>query len=87
MSKLTGFFVKNGCKATCNHYRKWSYPCFLFLLTFFLTSSVQAKYSGGTGEPNNPYQIADANDMNDIGNHPEDWDKHFVMVNDINLAD
>ncbi len=24
-------------------------------------------YSGGTGEPNSPYLIADANDMNEIG--------------------
>ncbi|MHC4500777.1 MAG: GLUG motif-containing protein, partial [Planctomycetota bacterium] len=46
----------------------------------------QGKYGGGTGEPNNPYQIADANDINEIGVHPNDWDKHFVMVNDINLS-
>ena len=44
-------------------------------------------YSGGTGEPNNPYRIATANDVNDIGNYPEDWSSHFIMVNDINLAD
>jgi hypothetical protein len=44
-------------------------------------------YSGGTGEPNNPYRIATANDLNDIGNHSEDRWSHFVMVNDVNLAD
>lgn len=44
------------------------------------------KYSGGTGEPNDPYRIATANDLNDIGNHPNDWGSLFVMVNDINLA-
>jgi hypothetical protein len=44
------------------------------------------KYSGGTGEPNSPYEIGTPNDLNDIGNHTEDWDSHFVMVNDINLA-
>ncbi len=87
MSKLTGFFVKNGYKATCNHYRKLVYPLFLTLLVLLLTSPVQAKYSGGTGEPNNPYQIADANDMNEVGTHTEDWDSHFILVNDINLAD
>jgi len=48
--------------------------------------SAQAKYSGGTGQPNNPYRIATANDLNDIGNHAEDFNKCFVMVNDINLA-
>jgi hypothetical protein len=47
----------------------------------------QAKYSGGTGEPNDPYRIATPNDLNDIGNHIEDFNKCFVMVNDINLTD
>lgn len=54
---------------------------------FLLAANIsEAKYSGGTGEPNNPYRISTPNDLNDIGNHPNDWDKHFVMVNDINLA-
>ncbi|MHC4361859.1 MAG: GLUG motif-containing protein [Planctomycetota bacterium] len=53
-----------------------------------LTAGVAAgKYSGGTGEPNDPYRIATANDLNDIGNYVEDFNKCFVMVNDINLAD
>jgi hypothetical protein len=45
-----------------------------------------AKYSGGTGAPNEPYRIATAADLNDIGNYEEDWDKHFILVNDVNLA-
>jgi hypothetical protein len=45
-----------------------------------------AKYSGGTGEPHDPYRIATANDLNDIGNHTEDLGSHFVMLNDVNLA-
>jgi len=49
--------------------------------------SAQAKYSGGTGEPNDPYQIATPADLNDIGNYEEDWDKHFILVNDVNLAE
>ncbi|MHC4254839.1 MAG: GLUG motif-containing protein [Planctomycetota bacterium] len=52
-----------------------------------LTSSTFAKYSGGTGEPNNPFQIATPNDLNDIGNHPNDWDKHFILINDINMVE
>ena len=53
-----------------------------------LSGSVCAgTYSGGTGEPNNPYRIGTPNDLNDIGNHVEDFNKCFVMVNDINLAD
>jgi len=63
----------------------------LFLLSFvilfaFAPKICTAKYSGGTGQPNNPYRVFDANDMNGIGLHQEDWNKHFVMVNDVNLA-
>jgi len=47
----------------------------------------EAKYCGGTGEPNDPYIICSAESMNEIGTHPEDWDKCFILVNDINLAD
>jgi hypothetical protein len=46
-----------------------------------------ARYSGGTGEPNSPYRIETPNDLNDIGNHVEDFNKCFVMADDINLAD
>jgi hypothetical protein len=60
----------------------------LSAMVFLLISSPsQGKYSGGTGEPNDPYRIATPNDLNDIGNHVEDFNKYFVMVNDINLAD
>jgi hypothetical protein len=55
---------------------------------FGLAGSASAgTYSGGTGEPDDPYRIATANDLNDIGNHVEDFNKHFVMVNDIDLAE
>jgi hypothetical protein len=59
----------------------------VFLLSFsILPHSVLAKYSGGSGEPNNPYQIVTAADLNDIGNHPEDFNKCFLMIADVNLA-
>jgi hypothetical protein len=87
LNKLTEVSAKYGYKATCNHYCKLIYPLSWILLIFLLISPVQAKYSGGTGEPNDPYRIATPNDLNDIGNHVEDFNKCFVMVNDINLAD
>jgi len=46
---------------------------------------VQAKYSGGTGEPNDPYQIATAADLIALGEEPNDYDKHFIMTADIDL--
>jgi hypothetical protein len=56
------------------------------VIILLATAVVEAKYSGGTGEPNNPYRIATAEDLNNIGNYEEDWDKHFVLVNDVNVA-
>jgi hypothetical protein len=53
----------------------------------FTTCETPAKYSGGTGEPNDPYRIATAEDLNDIGNHKRDWSRQFILVNDINLAE
>ncbi len=45
----------------------------------------QAEYSGGTGEPNDPYQIAAAEDLIALGETPEDYDKHFILTTDIDL--
>ncbi len=57
------------------------------LVTICLFSfPAQAQYSGGTGEPNNPYLIYTAEQMNAIGVNPEDWDKHFRLMADIDLS-
>jgi hypothetical protein len=58
-------------------------PVLVALCLFPLLS--QAKYSGGTGEPNNPYQIATAADLIALGNEPNDYNKHFILTADINL--
>jgi hypothetical protein len=57
------------------------------IFCLFLCSSVFAKYSGGTGEPNDPYLIFTAEDMNQIGRNYTDWEKHFKLTADINLSD
>jgi hypothetical protein len=44
-----------------------------------------AKYGGGIGEPNNPFLIYAANQMNEIGLHKEDWGKHFKLMAEIDL--
>jgi len=43
------------------------------------------KYAGGTGEPNDPYQIATAEDLMLLSETPEDYDKHFILTADIDL--
>ena len=42
-------------------------------------------FAGGTGEPNDPYQIATAEQLTSIGSDPNLLDKHFVLVADIDL--
>jgi hypothetical protein len=43
-------------------------------------------YEGGTGEPNDPFQISTADHLTAIAYHPEDLDKHFVLTADIDLS-
>jgi len=52
----------------------------------FLTCPVRAQYGGGTGEPNDPYLIYTAEQMNTIGTESNDWDKHFKLMADIDLG-
>jgi len=57
-----------------------------FLIAFCLIAfPAHAKYSGGTGEPNDPYQIATAADLIALGETLADYDKHFIMTADIDL--
>ncbi len=58
---------------------------FLTLITCLFVLPAHAKYSGGTGEPNDPYQIATAADLIALGDDPNDYDKHFIMTADIDL--
>ena len=49
-------------------------------------SGRHAKYGGGTGEPNDPYLISTARQMNAIGAEPNDWGRHFQVTADIDLS-
>jgi len=58
----------------------------ILLITICLfTFPAYAKYSGGTGEPNDPYQIATAKQLISIGSDPRLLDKCFVLVNNLDL--
>ena len=43
-------------------------------------------YSGGDGSEGNPFLIDDADDMQEIGAHSEDWWACFLMVDDVDLG-
>ena len=45
----------------------------------------QAKYGGGSGTAEDPYQIATAADLIALGEDPNDYDKHFIMTDNIDL--
>jgi hypothetical protein len=55
----------------------------LLLTLSFATQAVE--FAGGTGDPNNPYQIATAEQLIAIGSDPNLLDKCFILINDINL--
>lgn len=64
-------------------------PAFKLWLAFmplFLVLPAHAKYGGGTGTQADPFEIETAEHLNDIGNHEEDWDKHFRLTADIDLS-
>jgi hypothetical protein len=56
------------------------------MAVYFFSFPAHAQYGGGTGEPNNPYLIYTAMQMNTIGLEPNDWDKHFKLMADIDLV-
>ncbi len=55
-----------------------------FVVLFALAA--QAKYGGGSGTAEEPYLVYTAEQMNTIGLHREDWDKHFKLMADIDLS-
>ncbi|MBP7052690.1 MAG: hypothetical protein KBE65_16895 [Phycisphaerae bacterium] len=65
--------------------RSQTYGATVFFFLLVIVSTATAKYSGGRGEPNDPYQIATAADLIALGENPNDYDKHFILSADIDL--
>lgn len=57
----------------------------LAILGMGLAAVSAPRFAGGTGEPNNPYQIATAEQLITFGSDPNLWDKHFVLVRDLDM--
>lgn len=74
-------------------YGYWALSCrhhvtgVVLAMAIFSCAAAADRYSGGTGTPDAPYLIATPEDLNSVDLHREDWDSHFLLVNDINLAD
>ena len=54
-------------------------------LALTIVSVARAQYSGGTGEPNDPYQIATAADLIAFGDASDTLHRHFILIADIDL--
>ncbi len=65
---------------------KLTIPLLMSLAICFFSLPAQAQYEGGTGTAGNPYLINTAEQMNQIGAHPGDWDKHFELTADVNMS-
>ena len=61
------------------------YLLFLCFLCLFAANYTYA-YSGGDGSPENPYQIADVNNLLQLAADTGNYDKFFILTADINLA-
>jgi len=59
----------------------------IYLAICFFVLPAQAKYEGGTGTAGDPYLIKTAEQMNEIGANPGDWNKNFMLIADIDMND
>jgi hypothetical protein len=59
---------------------------FAILITAGLSSIAGAKYSGGSGTADDPYQIANAADLLALAADTNDYDKNIVLTADIDLS-
>jgi hypothetical protein len=60
--------------------------CIIAILAVAFSPARAASFAGGTGDPENPYQIATAEQLLSIGSDPNLLNKHFILIADIDLA-
>jgi hypothetical protein len=65
--------------------RAWFVVVYVLLGCVSLAWGV-GNYDGGDGSEGNPFQIRTAAQMDEIGQHPEDWIKYFILTDHINLS-
>jgi len=57
------------------------------MVDLLVSAATGGTYSGGSGEPNNPYQISSVADWQELMATPTDWGGHFTLTSDIDLND
>jgi len=60
-----------------------------FLVEIYLSfpGSPAGTYAGGDGSAGAPYQIATPAQLDAVRDYPGDWDKHFILVADLDMKD
>jgi len=58
----------------------------LMLGIFLLRTALGQPFAGGTGEPNAPFLIANSEHLNVLHSQPDLWDKHFTLINSIDMS-
>jgi hypothetical protein len=58
----------------------------LLVAVWLVGRPAQAKYGGGTGEPNDPCLICAPEHLREIGLDPNSWDKHFKLIADLDMS-
>jgi hypothetical protein len=58
----------------------------LWMVLHVFSLAAWAQYGGGSGTPEDPYRILTAAHLHAIGTQPQDWDKHFKLMADIDLS-
>ncbi len=71
----------------CNPLRAKQAVCIACMLTMALCANAAAQYSGGTGDPNTPFQLSTVTDWQALMTTPTDWSVHFTLTADLDLTD
>ncbi len=58
----------------------------LFIVLTLTYSLYSGTYSGGTGSSEDPYRIQTVQDIQELGQTPDDFAQHFVLTADIDLS-
>jgi len=58
----------------------------ILILVSMASLAYGGPYSGGSGDANDPFQVATAQDLIALGETSEDYDKHFILTTDIDLS-
>ncbi len=60
--------------------------CVPTIVLVLCTGAWSAQFGGGSGTPDDPYQIWTPEQMNAVGADPNTWDNHFKLMADIDLG-